>query len=254
MAAGLVTSAIRAGPERHRRHHRPRPAVAGTVFGTERRYPQSSVVHRELGSTSPTRPNVTATAGRTPREGVTRPPAVREMVWRVSGGLMPRKDPAPADERLDPVRWRRPGRGTLLRLVSAAVLLFTAAAVLWLQPTACVAPVTAPRSSGAAAPTTSAAGQAGITRAIPPGTVGVPVRLADPTALTVVRPGNRVDLLRIDGDRDRTVAVANAALVLEVTGADDPATGGLLLALGPDEAQRAVATTGRGFAIVIRPG
>ncbi|GIE27845.1 hypothetical protein Ait01nite_008900 [Actinoplanes italicus] len=171
---------------------------------------------------------------------------------------MPRKDPAPADERLDPVRWRRPGRGTLLRLFSAAVLLFTAAAVLWLQPTTCVAPVTAPRSSSAATPVTPASGSAGNTRAIPAGSVGVPVRLADPTALTVVRPGNRVDLLRIDGDRDRdrdrTVAVASAALVLEVTGADDPATGGLLLALGPDEAQRAVSATGRGFAIVIRPG
>jgi hypothetical protein len=167
---------------------------------------------------------------------------------------MPRKDPAPADERLDPVRWRRPGRGTLLRLISAAVLLFTAAAVLWLQPTTCVAPVTTPRSSGTATPATSASGPTGNARAIPAGSVGVPVRLADPTALTVVRPGNRVDLLRIDGDRDRTVAVASAALVLEVTGADDPATGGLLLALGPEEAQRALSATGRGFAIVIRPG
>ncbi|MEU4618721.1 hypothetical protein AB0G04_01900 [Actinoplanes sp. NPDC023801] len=167
---------------------------------------------------------------------------------------MPRKDPSPADERLDPVRWRRPGRGTLFRLVAAAGLLFTAAAVLWLQPTTCATPMTAPQSSGPAAPAASASGPAPDAMAIPPGSVGVPVRLADPTALTVVRPGNRVDLLRIDGDRDRTVAVASAALVLEVTGADDPATGGLLLALGPDEAQRAVSVTGRGFAIVIRPG
>jgi hypothetical protein len=167
---------------------------------------------------------------------------------------MPRKDPAAADERLDPVRWRRPGRGTLLRLASVTVLLLTAAAVLWLQPTGCDAPTTVPLLPGTGTPAPSAPSAVGTTRPIPPGSVGVPVRLADPTALTVVRPGNRVDLLRIDGDRDRTVAVASAALVLEVTGADDPATGGLLLALGPEEAQRALAITGRGFAIMIRPG
>lgn len=167
---------------------------------------------------------------------------------------MPRRDPAPADERLDPVRWRRPGRGTLLRLLVAAALLSTAAAVVWLQPATCVTPTTAPRSSDTATPVVPSSGPAVTPRTIPAGSVGVPVRLADPTALTVVRPGNRVDLLRIDGDRDQTVAVASAALVLEVTGTDDPATGGLLLALGTDEAHRAVSGTGRGFAIVIRPG
>jgi hypothetical protein len=62
-----------------------------------------------------------------------------------------------------------------------------------------------------------------------------------------------VDLLRIESDRDRTTGVASAALVLEVTGADDPVTGGLLLALDPAEARQAIATPGRGFAIVIRP-
>ena len=166
---------------------------------------------------------------------------------------MPRMDSA-ADERLDPVRWRRPGRGTTLRLIAVAVLLFTASAVLWLEPTGC-APSTAQQDSGTAPEPSSAppSDPSTVTRPIPPGSVGVPVRLADPTALTVVRPGNRVDLLRLDGDQGRTTAVANAVLVLEVTGADDPATGGLLLALGPAEAERAVAAAGRGFAIVIRP-
>ncbi|MDI6099835.1 hypothetical protein QLQ12_14640 [Actinoplanes sp. NEAU-A12] len=167
---------------------------------------------------------------------------------------MSRADPTPADERLDPVRWRRPGRGTLLRLVTVTVLLITAAAVLWLEPAGCV-PATTTQPSGSATGPSSAppSSQAVATRQIPPGNVGVPVRLADPTALTVVRPGNRVDLLRLDGDHGRTTAVASAALVLEVTGAGDPATGGLLLALGPAEAERAVAASGRGFAIVIRP-
>lgn len=167
---------------------------------------------------------------------------------------MPRALPAPADERLDPVRWQRPGRGTLLRLATVAVLLITAAAVLWLKPTGCV-PATTTQGVGTTTVASSAppSGQASAMRPIPPGNVGVPVRLADPTALTVVRPGNRVDLLRLDGDQGRTTAVASAALVLEVTGADDPATGGLLLALGPAEAERAVAASGRGFVIVIRP-
>jgi len=83
--------------------------------------------------------------------------------------------------------------------------------------------------------------------------VGVPVRLADPTALTLVRPGNRVDLLRLDDASGRSTAVATAALVLKVTGAADPTTGGLLLALAPPEAERAVSTAGNGFAILIRP-
>ncbi|MFI5889468.1 hypothetical protein ACIA5D_05045 [Actinoplanes sp. NPDC051513] len=89
---------------------------------------------------------------------------------------------------------------------------------------------------------------------VPPGSLGVPIRLADPTALSLVRPGNRVDLLRMNRDGGPT-AVAAAALVLKVTGAGDPtAGGGLLLALAPTEAQRAVVTPGHGFAILIRPG
>ncbi|GAA1599515.1 hypothetical protein [Actinoplanes couchii] len=177
---------------------------------------------------------------------------------------MSRASPAERDERLDPVRWHRPTRGTTLRLISVAVLLLTAAAVLWFKPATCTPLLTAPgptaSSTGKAAPQSSTQNQARdqtegkpAARAIPSGSVGVPIRLADPTALSVVRPGNRVDLLRLESDKDRTTPVANAALVLEVTGADDPVLGGLLLALAPEEAKQAIATTGRGFAIVIRP-
>jgi hypothetical protein len=87
---------------------------------------------------------------------------------------------------------------------------------------------------------------------VPPGRVGVPVRLADPTGLTLVRPGNRVDLLRLDANH-KTTAVAAAAVVLKVTDAYDPTVGGLLLALSPAEAQRAMDTTSEGFAIIVRP-
>jgi hypothetical protein len=71
--------------------------------------------------------------------------------------------------------------------------------------------------------------------------------------LSLVRPGNRVDLLRLDAS-DQATSVAAAALVLNVTGATDPTTGGLLLALTPAEAQRTVTNAAKGFAIVIRPG
>jgi hypothetical protein len=88
---------------------------------------------------------------------------------------------------------------------------------------------------------------------VPAGSLGVPLRLADPTALTLVRPGNRVDLLSVDDGGGTPSSIAAAALVLRVTGATDPTAGGLLLALTPAEAQRAVATPTHGFAIVIRP-
>lgn len=168
------------------------------------------------------------------------------------------------DGRLDPVRWRRPGRGTLLRLAAVAALLATAAAVLWSPPTrsrqSCDPPPPDPVvTATAAADRAGRDGAAGegadrATPAVPQGSVGVPIRLADPTALGLVRPGNRVDLLRIDEATGRPTAVAGAALVLRVTGADDPAAGGLLLALSPQEASQAVATSRQGFAVVIRPG
>jgi hypothetical protein len=151
------------------------------------------------------------------------------------------------DGRLDPVRWHRPGRGTLLRLAAVAVLLATAAAVSWSPQTPCGPASPAPTL--ATGPSTSSS-----TRAVPEGSVGVPIRLADPTALSLVHAGNHVDLLRLGHDGGQTTAVASAALVLRVTGMSDPTTGGLLLALNSDEANKAEAASPDGFAIVIRPG
>jgi len=162
------------------------------------------------------------------------------------------------DRRLDPVRRRRPSPGTLLRLAVATVLLAIAAVTSWSPARSCgVSASSAVASSPASAPTTAPASSASASSAaaagvVPPGSVGVPVRLADPTALSLVRPGNRVDLLRLD--ETGSTAVAAAALVLRVTGAGDPTAGGLLLALSPAEAQHAVAGPGQGFAILIRPG
>ena len=176
-----------------------------------------------------------------------------------------------AEPRLDPVRWRRPGRGMLMRTGAVAALLTVGAAAAWSRPPGCTpAPGAAPsattRAPGAprAGPEGAppATGPGGVQTAtggstggdssghpVPPGRIGVPVRLAEPTALALVHPGDRVDLLRADG----TGAVAVGAPVLDVTGADDPTTGGLLLALRPGEAESAVAGQGRGFAVLIRP-
>jgi hypothetical protein len=184
------------------------------------------------------------------------------------------------DEPLTPVRWRRPGRGLLVRLAAVAALLVTAAAVTWVRPASSgCAPQSAagadPNSPAVGADRSSSAGTPGggdpvrgasatprggdppagapARAALPQGTVGVPVRLAEPTALALVHPGDRVDLLRVDATGGDSAVVAAAALVLGVTSADDPTTGGLLLALKPIEAAKAVATAGHGFAVIIRP-
>ena len=209
------------------------------------------------------------------------------------------------EARLDPVRWRRPGRGALARWAAVTLLLATAAIVLWSRPSpapsgqrsltepvgaavsaaapdpflspaaagpAAVSPAAGP--AGAAAPGPAGAGAPGPPDSgasgprdsgadgprdsgghtdVPAGTVGVPVRLAEPTALRLVRPGDRVDLFRVGDEGAPGEPVATAALVLEIAGVDDPASGGLLLALTPAEAERTVTTAGHGYAVLIRP-
>ena len=89
--------------------------------------------------------------------------------------------------------------------------------------------------------------------AIPEGTVGVAVRLGEPAGLAMVRPGDRVTLLRIE-DAGRTTTISESALILTITGADDPIGGGLLVALKPSEARQAAAGSRHGFAVLLRPG
>jgi hypothetical protein len=162
------------------------------------------------------------------------------------------------DGRLDPVRWHRPARGTLLRLAAVAALLVTAAVVSWSPAQSCApetgAAAVPPDVHPAAAPPSISTSPSAPSTAVPSGSVGVPVRLADPTALSLVRPGNRVDLIRVNEAGGTAQTIAAAALVLKVTGNSDPTTGGLLLALTPTEAAQAVAGTGHAFAILIRPG
>lgn len=151
---------------------------------------------------------------------------------------------------LDPVRRPRLPRGrTLLRIGLVATFLLTAVAALFAREPA-AAPC-APAASGAtAAPSVDASGRL----AVPPGAVGVPVRLAEPAVLALVHPGDRVDLLAGGGasptpGRDSTL-LARDALVLGVVGAD----GAVLLALNPEGARAIVSLPdSTRFGVIVRP-
>jgi hypothetical protein len=89
--------------------------------------------------------------------------------------------------------------------------------------------------------------------AVPPGAVGVPLRLAEPTALQLIHPGDHVDVFRVPDRGESPQAIATAALVVGVTGAEDPTAGGLLVALRPAEARRTVIAPAGGYAVLLRP-
>ncbi|SCE83113.1 hypothetical protein GA0070214_102356 [Micromonospora chaiyaphumensis] len=85
----------------------------------------------------------------------------------------------------------------------------------------------------------------------------MPIRLAEPAALAVLRPGARVDLLVVPagGAAGTATLLAPRALVLDVVGAAGAVDGSsaLYLALRPEQAQRAVGLPeGSRFAVVVR--
>lgn len=151
------------------------------------------------------------------------------------------------EARLDPVRWRPPGRSALFRSAIVAALAATAALLIWTGPETCEPSCPVPP-----APTPSASA-ASVRPAVPPGSIGVPIRLADPTALKLLHPGDHVDVFRVPEAGESPQAIATAALVLDITGAEDPTAGGLLLALTPTEARRTVTSPAGGYAVLIRP-
>ncbi|MEU1751489.1 flagellar biosynthesis protein FlgA [Micromonospora matsumotoense] len=99
-------------------------------------------------------------------------------------------------------------------------------------------------------------GAAPVALPLPSGFVGVPVRLAEPAALTVLRPGARVDLLVLPAGRNAgaPVLLAADALVLDVVGVGAvDGSSALYLAVRPDQAQRSVGQPeGSRFSVVIR--
>ncbi|WP_246835771.1 flagellar biosynthesis protein FlgA [Micromonospora sp. MH33] len=166
------------------------------------------------------------------------------------------------------MRWHGLPQGrTLLRVALVAVLLGLAAAVLN-SPDGCppgAGPAVAPTPNGGAPTVGGPAGggvpPGGDRRAaalpLPAGAVGVPIRLAEPAALAVLRPGARVDLLIVPagGAAGAATLLAPRALVLDVVGAAGAVDGSsaLYLALRPEQAQRAVGLPeGSRFAVVVR--
>ncbi|XTZ14020.1 flagellar biosynthesis protein FlgA [Micromonospora echinospora] len=172
------------------------------------------------------------------------------------------------ERSLRPVRFpARPGAGPLLRAGLVATLLGLAALVLHVPPGCDPAPGTAPRATAStptgpapddAPPVVADAGtgdRTGGAIPLPGGTVGVPVRLAEPAALAVVRPGSRVDLLALPAAGPATtVLLASRALVLDVVGAGHlDGSSALYLALAPPQAERVVGQPeGSRFAVIVR--
>jgi hypothetical protein len=158
------------------------------------------------------------------------------------------------DRQLAPVRWSiRPRASTLVRTALVAALLALAAGVLYAPSDAASCDVTAP---SAAQPPSGAD-----RLAVPDGTVGVPVRLAEPAALAVVRPGSLVDLVAVAAPgalpAREPAPIATEALVLGVVGADaaGPVDSApiLYLALPRDQAVRTIAMPdGVRFGIIVR--
>ncbi|SEE94054.1 SAF domain-containing protein [Ruania alba] len=81
----------------------------------------------------------------------------------------------------------------------------------------------------------------GLIDAAPPGSVVLPVRLADPSLMALVRVGDRLDLYRapsdaagVAGESSRAELVAESALVLGRMGAEDAPTGLLTIETGDE--------------------
>jgi hypothetical protein len=166
--------------------------------------------------------------------------------------------PTTRDRRLEPVRRPRWPRGsTVARAALVAALLLTAAAVLYGGPS--TPPPSGRRPPGAPPSPTPAPPSdrpAGGSLPIPPGTVGVPVRISEPATLTVLRPGDRVDLLAMaDAAAKEPVTIAKAALVLAVPAGADEHQAVVYLALSASQAREAVTSPpGVRFAVIVRAG
>lgn len=141
---------------------------------------------------------------------------------------------ADRDERLDPPRWRLPWprRSSLLRAIAVAALLCMAAAVLLVDGSPPPAKVAVAPPKPAATPSRPPVA--------PAGTVGLPLRLRDSGFVTVLRPGQHVDVLAggPTGGPATTLA-ANVLVLRAAAGGEAPEDGALIyLAVTPEQAAR----------------
>ena len=82
----------------------------------------------------------------------------------------------------------------------------------------------------------------GLWSAVPPGQVAAPVRLADLAVATLLRPGDRVDVLAAGDAGVQVVAIGALVLTAPTVAEDPPGSEGLLvLAVPPDAAGRLAA-------------
>ena len=170
------------------------------------------------------------------------------------------------DDRLDPVRLRPPRARGLLRATGVAVLLALAAGVLWIDaddPPACRGAAASPTASSAPPTPTGRGANTSAPLPVPDGHLGIPVQVAEPATLAVVRPGDRVDLIArtgdptaAAGDTEPATVLARDVLVLAV-GPDPQASldeGVVYLAMTADEAERvATASPEVPIGVMVRP-
>jgi hypothetical protein len=113
--------------------------------------------------------------------------------------------------------WRRSKLLSRARLVLAGLLLALAAATA----------LTGPSTSGPTQQPQPVGGRVSLSalaRSVAgPAAVAVPIRLADPAVGSIVRPGDRVDVVAVD-DAGAALVVAHAAPVLAVPGIPDNTT------------------------------
>ncbi|MEV1287177.1 flagellar biosynthesis protein FlgA [Micromonospora sp. NPDC049679] len=155
------------------------------------------------------------------------------------------------DGPLGPLRRPRlPRPVTALRVALVAALLATAAGVLYAREPVASCPAAVPGASPV---------PDGGRRPLPAGSVGLPVRLAEPAALAVVRPGDRVDLLALPGAGSRApvepLVVAAGALVLAVPGVEAAGGAAIYLAMKPEAARRtSIMPENTRFGVIVQTG
>lgn len=183
----------------------------------------------------------------TGRVGLARGAAVAALLAAAAGTLYvgaPARCPgsAPAASAPDP---RSPSAATAASTAAGRPATVSATA----DPLTAVGPVDGPPLAGP--PTGDRLGSGSGRAALPSGTVGVGVTLADPAVLGLLRAGDRVDLLAVPATGAPATLAENATVLVTPT---DAGAAALQLAVRPGPARAVLAqpATAR-FAVLVRP-